>query len=136
MKRDLTQILSAALLFVLVWSCFGLSLGMIGHDMVALDGMDHSEMSDAPECCGGTTDAQPTGMMSMNHHDVMLPTLVTTNLLFLFVIVTILLQLVLWYVPRVHQRIHSYAKKWHREIFFSLWYVRLFSNGILHAKTW
>lgn len=123
--------ISAALLVVLAWSCFGLGLGMISHEMSAAEGHETTEHS----CCISTNaeQATPYGMGSMEHHSEVAAVLVVL----LQVAAVIFFVLLVPFVEPLRNHYYGYLRKWQEKIqYYAYFIVHLFSRGILHPKTW
>lgn len=137
MKQSLQKRIAASLLFVSVWSCFGLGLGMIGHSMMSVHASHDmvTPMADAHECCVVPDDASDTQAAGMAHHemDPVIVEIVKTILFFAFVALVFFAA-----IPTVRVVFSQrYAVHWDRSIsYFALYMQRLFRLGILHPKTW
>ncbi len=137
MTFGIKQSVAAMLLFVLAWSCFGLSFGMIGHGFMSMDGMTHDNSGAMHECCGmSTEDLGATAGMSMDHHSATIVTLLSFDLLSFIVVLPFIFALAI-VIVQVQQRLRLYARQWlERWSYFSLYLNRLFSRGILHSQVW
>lgn len=128
--------ITIGILFVLAWSCVGLSLGMIGH-VFSMDESTH-DMATVHECCIVNTDEAGAAKTStMDHHTPVIATLSIVNL-FGVLLVAIVITL---FVSVLHHstpiKIALYARMWlERCSYFAVYLKRLFSRGILHPKTW
>jgi len=140
MVQELKKSISFLLLFVLAWSCFGLNLGMIGHSFMQNSGMQHAgETSTMHDCCIAGMEGQDTQSAStMDHH--MLTSVIVKSVEFSMLAVVLLSLLSVSFLllsPPVHTSLSLYIRRWRRRLlYFALHLQRLFSQGILHPKTW
>jgi len=130
------------LLFFLAWSCFGLSVGMIGHEFIASsetmalhEGMDMSH-----ECCGvqdqTAGETQDGGQIS-HHGMVAILTGSITSFSFFMAFVSSILLVTILLLGNIGERTALYMRRWGEQwAYFALFFSHLFSSGILHSKTW
>ncbi|PIR75178.1 MAG: hypothetical protein CO030_02175 [Candidatus Magasanikbacteria bacterium CG_4_9_14_0_2_um_filter_42_11] len=136
------QRIAIALLFFLFWSCFGFSIGMIGHEFIASaetvavhEGMDMSH-----ECCGiqdQTAGETQDGVQISHHGMVAILTGSITIFSFFTAFVSSILLVTILFLWNSGERTALYMRRWgERWAYFALFFSRLFSSGILHSKTW
>lgn len=138
MKIKSLQKISTILLFVLAFSCSGLSLGMIAHSATdIMSGMDMEMSTEIHACCGlgeNQMDTSDTG--SMVHNTIQIigaPEQIT--ILFVIILFTLFAEQILTAGISITQRL--YMKKWKQQYsYLSLLYRRLFSTGLLHTKVY
>lgn len=133
----LKQSIAVMVLFVLAWSCFGLSFGMIGHGLMQMEGMGSEDMAAMHECCGmSSEDLGATAGMSMDHHSATIATLLSFDLLSFITVLPFIFAFAI-VVVHIYLQVRLYARQWlERWSFFSLYINRLFSQGILHTQVW
>lgn len=140
MNLELKKLISATLLFVLAWSCFGLNLGMIGHSLMQSGGMEHGgEMSAMHDCCVAGMDGQNTQDTAMMDHHVLTSVVVKSADFSLLVTAffSAFFALTLLQLTPVYTSTSLYLRRWReRFLYFALHFQKLFSQGILHPKTW
>lgn len=136
MIKNIKQYISIGLLFVLAWSCFGLSLGMIGHGMIHSDTMQiHAEGTNMHDCCALTGSAAEG--TQFEHHGTLLAAFVHFQIILLVVASIVLIQIVEYATLQVHTILQLYFRRWKENwSYYALCLVRLFSKGLLHPKTW
>lgn len=137
MKPYFQKHTAALLLFIFVWSCFGMGLGMIGHSVIN----EHSShemtqtMNSEHECCAVTEEGTAETQSAIDHHQMdpviieMVKSIVLLAVAVLFFVFTV--------EKIVSSSVHTYAYYWHRKIsYYALYMQQLFRQGILHPKTW
>lgn len=140
MKMKPHNIISAVVLFVLIWSCFGLNLGMIGHSFMSESHLGHGgEVSTMHDCCVIATEGQDAGSAPMMDHHATASVIIQT--VDFSLLLAILLLVFIVPLPRLfvsaHAHISLYLKRWREQyLYFALHFQKLFSKGILHPKTW
>lgn len=136
MTTLIRKFIVTSLLFVLAWSCAGLSFGMIGHAF-SMDESSH-DMATAHDCCVVNTDgadAAKTG--SIDHHAPVVATLSIVDLLAVLLVAVVLTLFITVLHRSASIRSALYARIWlERLSYFALHLTQLFSRGILHPKTW
>lgn len=140
--KHLSRYISAGLLTIFLWSCFGVGAGMMGHSVMQSIGEHQvSPSAHAHECCS-VKEADAGGaeeQTALFDHHRMDPITLTKMMTVLFVVVSS------WFVALSLNVLVSfsaaqlvqYERRWRQEIsFFALHIQRLFRAGILHPKSW
>lgn len=132
----------SVLLCALAWSCFGLNVGMIGHEM--LMAQEHpqtlAEHEANHECCIMPTSGEESqeNALGIDHHNGAANAIIVNSMIYplLVLLLAVLLpSLSIW--RTVDVRISLYVKRWREHwSYFALLWNRLFSRGILHSKIW
>ena len=135
MLSKLKQHIAIGVLFVLAWSCAGLSFGMIGHAMGINDSGHDAAVH---ECClVNTDDTSAAHTSAIDHHTPMVATLSIMDLLAVLLVAAVVTFFVTVYKVILTERWAGYARIWYeRWSYFALYLTQLFSRGILHPKTW
>lgn len=134
MKNRFIRTITSLLLLVFAWSCFGLNLGMIGHGGMESAAHEGHVSQHEAGCCGAGDNLAGTG--SLDHHATDAFILPGLLILALFSILWSLRKYI-WIIPKCAQQTRFYIRERWREIcFISVVFIRLFSRGILHPKTW
>ena len=138
--RHLSTYIVTFLLTAFAWSCFGLGLGMIGHNVVSANQSHHkhnSPIDTGHECCvameqQSSSDGPITATMDHQMEPVVFG---ITKIFALFLATVFVLKIFLEKsLPSFHR---FYIRYWERYIsYFALFYRQLFKAGILHPKTW
>jgi hypothetical protein len=129
---------AVTLLCVLAWSCFGLNVGMIGHELMQIDTLHAGgHAQDMHECCGVKTDGMgSTESSTIDHHTTPVATLSSPDLLPAVLLLSLVSLLAVLLVP-MSMRWKLYARQWlDHWAYFALHTTRLFSRGILHTQVW
>ena len=122
---------SILLLVVLGWSCLGLGLGMITHQIKNSDDSVHVH-----QCCNTTEANGVHDMTDADYHHSTVPATIPLVLSVIFLIfvccVTVTTK------PSQHTSFQRlYIMLWERSLsYFALVFHRLFSRGLLHPKVW
>lgn len=148
LPRISQQFFSAVLLVSLVFSCVGMSAGMIlgttlfdasSHEMHATPTASASS-DDHASCCGtgsGQSEASSEDAGASHHIVAVMP----SEMAFFFLIIGIAFSAyrigVHTFDQSIVARCRAYSRRWGEQWrHAALLFLRLFSQGILHAKSW
>lgn len=142
MDSKIKKTISSLLLFVLAWSCFGLSFGMISHGSQVLQTVSaHTEMSlfeGGHDCCGleSSNEGAQTGLAT-EHHTILATLINSQMIMLIFVFTGLVFVYYLQPTQLIILHLALYVRLWREKyLYFALFFRRLFSKGILHPKTW
>lgn len=127
----ISKYISFMLLFALAWSCLGLGLGMIAHQMNSAEASAHMH-----ECCDtGIADGMQNMVETGSHH-TSAPSTIPSVQMVVSLVVFYCLRVFFIYTTDEHTS-RLYIKRWDRLLsHLALLFHRLFARGILHPKTW
>ncbi|OGH77293.1 MAG: hypothetical protein A3C10_04130 [Candidatus Magasanikbacteria bacterium RIFCSPHIGHO2_02_FULL_48_18] len=136
MVFSLKQIVAFLLFFVLLWSCVGVGIGMIGHTLLSGHDPEHTEIASSQNCCATDTTGESSENTTATHHTLASAVLVSFEFAVLVLGIALCIS-VLRPLRAFSLWCRSYLLQWkYHWAYFALLFRRLFSGGILHSKAW
>lgn len=146
MQFGILKYISSFLLGVFVFSCAGAGLGMTAHATffadqaeTSMNSFDQQVSEHQHGCCGVSGVAsQSSPIQSVLPHHQIAKYMFEQIFFFLLAALSLVFSVFHRYAPdQSYSFYRQYLQRWReRWQYFALYFVRLFSQGILHSKAW